>query len=305
MNSTDQASSSDHSSTPPRSPQTQNSHFKVESRRALPPQLALLRGKASPDDGKDLLPGKAQRPSCADRREVSQRQLHSSLSIAESFAPRSWLDDASISAVFARLLKPSVRPSPHPILLLEPSVTFWLALSDRDADGVQEAVRGFELESRQIVLCPVNDSRHGLQEDGGTHWSLLVGVARPTGPRAEGFDFMHYDSAQTSRRSLRQAQRVVAQLGGEPAEVRAGPCAQQENDFDCGVYVLMFSEIIVKMALLHGVGAGKSAYSCRQAWEKQIFALFPRQATLYRMQQRHALLEPRALDGQAMQTFSI
>lgn len=233
-------------------------------------------------------------------------QLHSSLCMSESFAPGSWLDDASIAAVYARLLKASVQTSPHPILLLEPSVTFWLALSNQDADGVQEAVRGFELESRQIVLCPINDSRHGLQEDGGTHWSLLVGVARPIrGPGGEGFEFVHYDSAQTSRRSLRQAQRVVAQLAGDPAEVRAGPCAQQENDFDCGVYVLLFSEVIVKIALLHGVGAGQFAYSCRQAWEKQLFTLFPRQATFYRMQQRHALLETRSPDGQASQTFSI
>lgn len=313
LSSIDRTSSSDGTSTPPYSPSGQGGHREpvvFQSERGLPPQSTLARMKASPDTGKDLSLAHPQRLSfsaqCVDGWEARPRRPRVSPCFADCFAPRTWLDDASISAVYARFLEPTAALSPHPILLLDASVVFWLALSKRGEGSVQEAVTGLELEKRRIVLCPINDSRNGFRGDGGTHWSLLVCVARPlAGSKSQEFDFLHYDSAQSSRRSLRQAQRVAVQLGGESAKVHARPCAQQDNCFDCGIYMLLFSEIIVHTSLLAGVDTGKSVHSYMPAWEKRLLSVIPRQATLYRMQQRHALLELQISDGKAMQTFSI
>lgn len=210
---------------------------------------------------------------------------------ADAFASRTWLDDENISAVYGRLLQQTARTSLDPVLLLDPSVAFWLALSKRGADGVQEAVGGLELGAREVVLCPINDCRHGLRGDSGMHWTLLVCVARRSSTGRQEFEFLHYNSDESlGQRSFRQAQRVAEQLGGGTAKVRSRPCAQQANCFDCGIYVLLFSEVILNAMPCGGLDTNEIARACRSVWEERLLSVTPRQAAEYRVCQRKALL---------------
>lgn len=253
-------------------------------------------------------------PVLAERRSrANQNMLHHALDVSarehrhnrsqsasrragndmQPFSPQTWLDDANISAVYSRLSEQSGGSSPQPVLLLEPSVVFWLALSEKGS--VRETVQDLKLGAHQVVLCPINDCQHRSRVDSGTHWSLLVCVARPLASSGWcEFEFHHYDSAGSSSRSLRQAQRVAEKLGGRGAKVRPGLCAQQVNCFDCGVYVLMFSQIILNMTPPGGFGSIEAACACISSWEKAFFAVTPRQATEYRMRRHKAFSDPYA-----------
>lgn len=313
--STDRTSSSERAVSPqdsPRSCREQFSHFDAQTPAQWTAQIFRPKTVGRQADGRPSsspTPALAERPSRSTQNillghafavlgeehrrsqaSIAERDQLPDISVAAAFAPKTWLDDASITAVYARLVQQNELPSPHPVLLLEPSVAFWLALSKRGEDSVREAVEGLELGSRQVVMCPINDCRDGLRGDSGTHWSLLVCVACHSSAGGREFEFLHYNSdSGLSARSLRQAQRVAQQIGGRPVKVRSRPCAQQANNFDCGIYVLLFSEIVAKVMPHAGLDTKEAFRACRCVWEEQFLSVTPRQATEYRVRQRKAL----------------
>eukprot|EP00928_Gymnodinium_smaydae_P062169 TRINITY_DN4608_c0_g1_i1.p1 TRINITY_DN4608_c0_g1~~TRINITY_DN4608_c0_g1_i1.p1 ORF type:complete len:709 (-),score=131.05 TRINITY_DN4608_c0_g1_i1:142-2268(-) len=217
--------------------------------------------------------------------------------LASTFAPAQWLTDASIAFVYALLcagrLRP-LRPSsiagdrsacdgvvvngnadgtelPEAVLLIDPATAFWLA-NERDAEHLAEARQALKLDEKDLILCPVNDNMNGSKADAGTHWSLLACHGRPANRR-----FIHYDScsARAERaQSLAQATALASHLAGERTAPTVSPCAQQDNSYDCGVYVLAFTHVILDVYL----GLKGSAHEVRpQQWETRVNAVTPRE----------------------------
>jgi len=197
--------------------------------------------------------------------------------IAKTFAPMTWLTDASIAMVYS-LLAPcddSSRTSPNTmkmgmehkydghnqcadpletVLLMDPAVAFWLSLGD-DAGDCEEALVALKIKERKLILCPINDNQDGSRADAGSHWSLLVcwssKLCADDGQNlAGGFGFAYYDSMRQypgiRSQNLRQATRLASRLSGETVKVVPSLCAHQTNSFDCGVYVILFSAIILE-----------------------------------------------------------
>jgi len=177
--------------------------------------------------------------------------------IVETFLPEQWLSDASLSFAYAQLVQGG-EPSklPESVLLMDPAAAFWLTAQD-DPQHVEEAKGALKLQERELVLCPVNDSRDVAHADMGTHWTLLVcwdrqpiatgateGKKQP--PCCSFGRFSYYDSlgCASGGRNLTQAKMLASRLAGRSAQVSVGACARQTNSFDCGVYVLLFSEIV-------------------------------------------------------------
>lgn len=177
-----------------------------------------------------------------------------------SFHRGHWLSDASIARVYSELAAGNIgniveKPQPFPdeILLMDPAVAFWHI--QQDLESAELAATGSNLQEKQLVLCPINDSANGGCADGGGHWTLLV--AWRSGKEANCNDndgglsfknFKYYDSMFTGNprtRSRVNAQKLARVLSGDATYVlRENTCAQQENNYDCGVYVIAFSEII-------------------------------------------------------------
>jgi len=239
--------------------------------------------------------------------------------LKRTFAPCRWLSDASISFVYSRLLggSPEAGPCtdsagklPEDVMLMDPVMAFWLTVQ-RDPNYVREAVTEMKLEDKDLVLCPINDTRDVRQSDGGSHWGLLVwdrrgvdanaqvpakggmdlampalaarasrhssaGPVRPSrtieslarGPYvsempdhleagAAGYPgrFVYYDSGFYRSPGLLQASTLARRLAGQAVKVATGRCARQTNGYDCGMYVLLFSEIIVKCFLAERASA--------------------------------------------------
>lgn len=72
------------------------------------------------------------------------------------------------------------------ILLVPPTLSFWLANSE-DSESLKEFEESNEVLKKQVVIFTVNNNRNVGENDGGTHWSLLVFYRKSN-------TFVHYDS---------------------------------------------------------------------------------------------------------------
>merc|ERR1712032_233569 len=191
--------------------------------------------------------------------------------VQETFEPMQWLNDTSISYASACLasLGSSVpgaqaRKLPKTVSIMDPSMAFWLALQDNAAE-VEEAKKGLHLQDIDLLLCPINDTLDAEQADSGLHWTLLVCWGSKGGRNRRNAlttlassgghfqRFRYYDSlgfgCSPSDPAFRQAAELASRLAGRPVEVAVGSCPRQRNFYDCGVYCLLFSEIIIDVFL--------------------------------------------------------
>jgi sentrin-specific protease 8 len=187
---------------------------------------------------------------------------------------------------------------PDDILLIDAATTFWLAMQSRQ-NAVREMLAPLKVEERKLVLCPLNDSRDTGCADGGSHWGLLVWDRRAIGaqtisdplgdspalPAKSTVEdslvgrFLYYDSGGFLRSDCQlQANRLASKLAGRAVRAIAGTCPKQTNYYDCGMYVLMFSKIIVCSFLQDDTTKpGRTAL-----WEKQLMELTPADVTAHR-----------------------
>lgn len=227
--------------------------------------------------------------------------------LEQTFAPHQWLTDASITFIYSLFMDCGLDVNkirqldfslprkegawlPDSILLMDPAVAFWLTLGDDSCD-VLEAKKGFKLDERKVIICPINDNWDGGRADGGAHWSLLVGwAASRNGQGTTGesnFAFTHYNSLGYGSVSLRHAKALASRLVDRPVAVSKGACSQQSNSYDCGMYVLLFSEIIIGTMLK--AGNNQLTKTGRPVWEERLMLLTPRKVTKRREQYHHVI----------------
>lgn len=150
-----------------------------------------------------------------------------------------WLNDICLSFFIEHLLILYERIMAR-VLLISPSVSFFLAQSQSqaDADGILQTL---DVGSKELVLFAVNDHT-SIHTIGGNHWTLLVFVRQT-------LTFRHYDSSpgrssrNASARLVRQVQNSLAP-GLECTLTQVDLMPQQENGWDCGAYVLKMMELI-------------------------------------------------------------
>jgi len=237
-----------------------------------------------------------EQEAAACRRSV-QPPLPPPPVLAETFGPRQWLNDASIALAYAQLAAGGGitgapgHPLPEVVLLMDPATAFWLTLQE-DLDQVEEVKGVLKLQDRQLVLCPINDSCDGGKADAGTHWTLLVCWDRGCGAEQTASSslspgqsssqssagpfgrFSYYDSllggsGTSGGANLTQARTLASRLAGRAVQVVPDDCPKQNNCFDCGIYVLLFSEIIASAFLeahAHGFGTQQSLHASKTSW---------------------------------------
>lgn len=259
------------------------------------------------------------------RREAAKRKgpLPPPPGIAETFAPKQWLSDASLTFAYGCLTEPplaALQPEgcnsdlrlsaallSEVVLLMDPATAFWLTAQDNDSH-LAEAKDALKLRDRELVICPINDSTDCSLADAGTHWTLLVCWDRRF-PENKGSDlgcfgrFSYYDSLGSNSfygardANLQQAETLASRLAGRSVQVSVGSCARQTNGFDCGVYVLLFSEIVAltfsearargcaftaptsspASSFSRGKSRGSNRANPEPVWEKRLSAVTPKE----------------------------
>ncbi|OQV18377.1 putative Sentrin-specific protease 8 [Hypsibius exemplaris] len=149
-----------------------------------------------------------------------------------------WLNDQIIGFYNEYLEKFAYADQRTDIALVHPDVVF--ACLSVDATSAAEITKDLKLSEKKYVFMPVNNNGN-VQEAGGTHWSLLV-YHRPEN------SFFHFDS--WSENNLPNARDLAGVMGAalgvsdKPAFAQRRDVPQQHNGFDCGMYVMCFSELL-------------------------------------------------------------
>ena len=119
------------------------------------------------------------------------------------FLDKNWLNDSCINYCLRQL---EIKISNRNILLMNPSVVSFLMIQCDEEEEYRELAKGIEIDSRDWILVPVNNSDSFSTVS--THWSLLL-VQTKTGKS------YHYDSCAMHNNTAAQftADKIFVLLG--------------------------------------------------------------------------------------------
>lgn len=126
-------------------------------------------------------------------------------------------------------------------LLVPPSISFWLQ-NCPDEESLKSFIQPLNLPTKKMIFFPVNNNRDVTLAEGGSHWSVLVF-------HREANVFVHHDSFRGSNGSYAKmlCKSVNSFVGSSDFETRylkfeSSP--QQENGYDCGLFVVAIARVI-------------------------------------------------------------
>ncbi|KAJ2160247.1 hypothetical protein GGF46_002408 [Coemansia sp. RSA 552] len=164
---------------------------------------------------------------------------------AASLHEGQWLSD-SVLGFYSEYLAHEVLKGDGSVLLLKPSQVQLLMV---DFESMRAALPR-DMEQKRLVLAPINNQG----SRGGSHWSLLVCHLDDEGGEQRALRFHYFDSmANANYRSallVKQALDLLLQFN-QRNNAQVGPmlthsCPQQENSYDCGVFVILFADLLVR-----------------------------------------------------------
>ncbi|ERM97931.1 hypothetical protein AMTRI_Chr06g195410 [Amborella trichopoda] len=145
-----------------------------------------------------------------------------------------FLNDCIIEFYFAYLSS----SLPQDILLVPPCISFWI-MSCTDKQGLEPFVNPLKLQSRNLVIFPINDNDDVSMAEGGSHWSLLVYIRKKNA-------FLYFDSMMGCNEwhAVKLYRAVNVLMGGQSVSAKfvEGKTLQQKNGYDCGVHTLVVAE---------------------------------------------------------------
>ncbi|KAJ1962564.1 hypothetical protein GGI12_002583 [Dipsacomyces acuminosporus] len=153
-----------------------------------------------------------------------------------------WLNDTILSLYFEYLTH-DILKGDDSVLFLNPSVSH--ILRNENDTGNLQMILPQDICLKELILIPINNSTQTDNHSSeGTHWSLLVYVKQ-----AKGF---HYFDSLTNR-NLHHARATKDNLGtflfgwqSQDLPISVHSCPQQENNSDCGVFVILFVDLLAR-----------------------------------------------------------
>ncbi|RLN64943.1 hypothetical protein BBJ28_00009896 [Nothophytophthora sp. Chile5] len=180
------------------------------------------------------------------------------------FASRQWLNDNALNFYFQYLYQTLCLRgdgSNSDVLPMDPAVVSCMLHQCEDDDEYADLARGLDLQNKQLCLIPVSDN--AALDGQSSHWSLLV---------FRSGRFEHFDSSGglNSRAAQRIAStfevllRAVGRHDGDQAGEKVEDVAdapQQQNGYDCGMYVLVLAEYFCRRHANESVPPSLQAYA--------------------------------------------
>eukprot|EP00003_Mantamonas_plastica_P020605 TRINITY_DN3319_c1_g1_i14.p1 TRINITY_DN3319_c1_g1~~TRINITY_DN3319_c1_g1_i14.p1 ORF type:complete len:223 (-),score=48.09 TRINITY_DN3319_c1_g1_i14:24-692(-) len=177
-----------------------------------------------------------QDPFVLTYEDVSLRRSDVSL-----LQPYQWLNDAILSFVFMHTTNTELTKNDE-VLLVSPATVMMMSFLN-DVQECAIALEPLDLASRQVIVIPVNNNQ-SIEKMGGSHWAVMVF-------KRDDNVFEYYDSMNGSnlRSAQRIAKKVIPFLGvdeDQGVSVVEMESPQQQNSYDCGMFVIGVTLYIVQ-----------------------------------------------------------
>ncbi|KAN0006767.1 hypothetical protein ACTFIU_004958 [Dictyostelium citrinum] len=164
-----------------------------------------------------------------------------------------WLNDSIISFYLEWLKDGGENKNkiPNEVLLLSPSVVFCCSFVESEQEIQLMFEQPLSLKTREVIFFPFNNNRDPNVIGGGSHWSLLIFIKSIN-------KFIYYDSI--NRFNSDDATFIISKfkflLSSPPKHnnnlkefLINEKTPQQQNGYDCGLYVLSIIEELLKLII--------------------------------------------------------
>ena len=157
----------------------------------------------------------------------------------ESAKGNNWMHDALIKMYMIYLQEEFKNDE---LLFMDPSVV--QMLRNVNAKVMEEQLNAMQLWYKKHIYIPLSDNNTNLEKEGGSHWSLLV-------YNLDEETWYHMDSCKgyNTKHARRLAERINRYINGStPIEFKEPKCTQQDNNNDCGAYMMLFTKKCTELA---------------------------------------------------------
>ncbi|KOC62835.1 Sentrin-specific protease 8 [Habropoda laboriosa] len=158
-----------------------------------------------------------------------------------------WLNDVIIGFYFEYLDKKFNKNEKTKLYFISPEVTQLLKMSDSSQYGI--FLDPVKVSECKCILFPLNNCER-KDTTGGSHWSLLVYCKQDK-------RCYHFDSSSGSNNSIASAfaknvMSCILDKNESSNKFVKVDCPQQDNSYDCGVYVLCLADVITENVIKNG-----------------------------------------------------
>ena len=130
------------------------------------------------------------------------------------------------------------------IKIIGPAMTYLLQKEDSKST-IKQHKKELNLNNHEWVIYTINNNSDPEKGDGGTHWSLLI-------YRKKDNKYIYFDSVKEV--NLRHVKELITNLAvdnesfgmnGDLPTYKVAKCKQQNNSFDCGIFVMVYMSAII------------------------------------------------------------
>ena len=174
-----------------------------------------------------------------DEIELSYNNISLRKSDINTFKNYSQLNDLSISFYY-EYLNEIYKANQNYFTLLDPAMVF-LLIFETEIEDLISMMKPLKIETKEFIFIPVNDIESKYKVGGGNHWALLF-------YQKSNQTFYYFDSMLSY---IKNTNLIIKNLCNilnlsNPEIVCYDEIKYQQNTFDCGMFVLLFTEMILE-----------------------------------------------------------
>lgn len=174
--------------------------------------------------------------------QLKNREINtdSNMSLCLSVLQLDWLTDSALQFYFNLLTTKVIKPD---IYLMNPVI----AQAIKCLEDTDDLITPLDLQSKSYIIIPINDASR-VDTLGGTHWSLLLYIKDQQSYYY--FDSLHSHNYKHAQVVANKVSKYLSACSQKPTlSIEQVPVPQQNNTFDCGIYVLLFTDTVVEAIL--------------------------------------------------------